>query len=247
MDEISTCDNSSGLSVETLKKTLNVVYSRLFQKLKQNLSGGNVALVLSPKAMPSGSPFLRFTWSGFSSIMWHPGAATTAMESAVEFGISRTVMLGGGVMECLRGGVPIVGGGLSGDMGTSGLLVRVGECWAGGVPSRVAKWLWEEGCGAGVTWRRGWGWEWGACLEPSSSSSFAVDGECGDTCNKATTINELNISYHMSPHWFYFIYDNSDQVIARSLPNFDFPFEKKISAKCFANLILNHCFRSFCN
>ena len=58
------------------------------------------------------------------------------MDSAAECVMSCTVMLGGGVRACFRGGVPIVGGGLSGDIGISCLLVRVGECCAGGVPSK---------------------------------------------------------------------------------------------------------------
>ena len=61
------------------------------------------------------------------------------MESAVWLLISCTVMLGGGVRVCLRGGVPIVGGGLFGDVGTSCLLSRVGECCTGGVPSKEGR------------------------------------------------------------------------------------------------------------
>ena len=59
------------------------------------------------------------------------------MVSVAWFVISCTVMLGGGVRVCFRGGLPIDGGGLSGDIGTSCLLDRVGECCAGGVSSRL--------------------------------------------------------------------------------------------------------------
>ena len=39
-------------------------------------------------------------------------------------------------MECFLHGLPIVGGGLSGDIGISCLLCRVGDCWAGEISSR---------------------------------------------------------------------------------------------------------------
>ena len=137
-------------------------------------------LVHSPKAIPSGSPFLLFTWRGFSSIMWQPAVPTIAMESTAEFAMSRTVMLGGGVRGCFLRGDPIVGRGLWGDKGTSCLVLRFVECCADGAPSSVDKWLWGEGCKSWRWW--GGAWEWGECLETSSSSSEFEVGDFGETC-----------------------------------------------------------------
>ena len=137
-----------------------------------------------PKAIPSGSPFLLFWWTGLSSIMWQDGVATTVM-SLWQL-MSWTVMLGGMwcrvecvvVMDCFLHGLPIVGGGLSGDIGISWLLWRVGDCWAGGTSSREGVW----GSWGVATWSWDCAWEWGTCGCSSSSRSGFAFGVCWATC-----------------------------------------------------------------